>query len=173
MCNPRYVCNTATTRINFAGAGTYLSVATQSSLKLWTQSWNTVLELMSADGPPCTVPANCQGLCGKVNPQPWEFIVHPSSTSLLWEDKHFSAKVLVNVISTITVTLYICFLLDWFGFGFFFNCNMNHAFYCLLQYKLQTLQQQKHLTRRAEFAVQGWSHPGKEAEGYKLQIFKI
>lgn len=57
MCNPRYVCNTAATRINFAGAGAHLGIATQSLLKLWTQSWNTLFELMSTDGPP---PAQCQ-----------------------------------------------------------------------------------------------------------------
>lgn len=70
MCNPKYVCSTAATRINFAGAREYLGVATQSSLKLWTGSWNTVLEHMSTDGPPYTVPAKCQGLCSTVNPQP-------------------------------------------------------------------------------------------------------
>lgn len=70
MCNSRYVCNTATTMINVAGARTYFGVATQNSLKLWTQSWNAVLALPSADGPPYTVPAKCQSLHSTVNPQP-------------------------------------------------------------------------------------------------------
>lgn len=70
MCNSRHVCNTATTRINVAGARTYFGVAIESLLKLWTQSRNAVLALPSADGPPCTVPVKCQSLHSTVNPQP-------------------------------------------------------------------------------------------------------
>lgn len=126
MCNPRYVCNTATTGINFAGAGAHLDVATQSSPKLWTQSWNTVLERMSTDGPPArcqqSVRASAAQLIqnlDKLLVDNWEFIVHPSSTSLLWEDKHFSIKVLANLNPTITNS-HILYTFPCCLFGVFF-----------------------------------------------------
>lgn len=106
----------------------------------------------------------------------WEFIVHSSSTSLLWEDHHFSIKVLLNMNSTlrnshILYTFPCCLVLFWVGFLFSFSFLVV-TWICLLrilQYKLQPLQELKHLTRRTEFA--GHTQASKRhTNTYRLQI---